>query len=101
MHHLAAGACLGALMVSPMIPWVWEYYDSDDDPEELLAATGPCRDNTPRVCRVPGAASIEPSQAVRAPRAFEWHYDGGGAALVSDWKKMSMEQSTGPVQQDL
>lgn len=94
VHHLVAGLCIGAVMVSPAEPWGCETDDSSgEDEADLATQNSKHLDSKPRICRF---------RVVRVRRGIgdensNWNLKGNRAgshyhvAFASEWVTLSQD----------
>ena len=81
IHHLAAGACVGAAMLSPAEPWACHSDDSsgDDDPS---SSGGVILDHAPRLCHISAerTAGVPKGRSLSGRRMLRGDGGGGGCS---------------------
>lgn len=97
VHHLVAGLCIGAVMVSPAEPWGCETdYSSGEDEATLTTHKSEHPDSKPRICRfralrvrrgIGNENSSTPNWNPKGNRAGS-HYH---VAFASEWVTLSQD----------
>ncbi|CAM9284032.1 unnamed protein product [Laminaria digitata] len=77
VHHLAAGACVGSVMLSPAEPWACHSDDSSGD-DEPSSSGAIILDHAPRLCHIASAEKNAVGVPEHVLRSGQRVFHGGG-----------------------